>query len=140
MGLGEGEVGKGDAGAGIEYASVTSCLTVTCLLDDGSYVGGHLSLMKVGLDSTQVLPAMKDLIGNHQVTKIAIAGQLDTWNPAYFSKTLYNSDMGSNYLDQAPDTGQLASADTSSAVASALGSSAPTTTESKEGSFTIKIE
>jgi hypothetical protein len=80
------------------------------------------------------------LIAAPKATKIDIAGQLDRSNLAYFSKPLYNDNMGSNYLDQAPDTGQLASADTSSAVAGALGTDAPVTTESKEGTFTIKME
>jgi hypothetical protein len=45
--------------------------------------------------------------------------------------------MKSNYLGEAPATGQLRSADTSYAIANALGTDAPVTTESREGSFTI---
>jgi hypothetical protein len=137
MPLSEGQIGSGQSGSGIDYSGVTSCLTVTCLLDDGSYVGGHLSLLKVEKDSTEVLPAMKDLIGARKVTKVVVAGQLDTWNPAYFTKPLYDEEMKSNYLGEAPDTGQLHSADTSYAIANALGTDAPVTTESREGSFTI---
>jgi hypothetical protein len=137
MPLSEGQVGTGQSGSGIEYSGVTSCLTVTCLLDDGSYVGGHLSLQQVEKDSTEVLPAMKDLIAGRKVTKVVVAGQLDTWNPAYFNRPLYNANMESNYLTEAPTTGQLNSADTSSAIANALGTDAPMTTETREGRFTI---
>jgi hypothetical protein len=137
MPLSEGQIGTGQSGSGVEYTGVTSCLTVTCLLDDGSYVGGHLSLQKVEKDSTEVLPAMKDLIGGRKVSKVIVAGQLETWNPAYFTKPLYNNNMESNYLSEAPDTGQLQSADTSSAITNALGTDAPVSTETREGSFTI---
>lgn len=44
MGLAEGVVGTGAPGEGIDYDEVSSCLTVTCLLADGTTVGGHLSL------------------------------------------------------------------------------------------------
>jgi hypothetical protein len=79
--LSEGQVWTGQSGGGTDYSGVASCLTVTCLPDDGSYVGGHLRLLKVEKDSTGVLLAMQDLIGGRKVSKVVVAGQLDTVEP-----------------------------------------------------------
>src|SRR5580704_15847843 len=97
MGLGEGEVGTG-AGS-IDYDGVTSCLTVTCLLADGSTVGGHLSLQRASgkLDSTEVLPAMRSLIGGKAITSVVIAGQTYRWNPAFLNLPLMTDAGDSNY-------------------------------------------
>jgi len=100
MALAEGEEGTGTGS--IDYAEVTSCMTVTCLLEDGSAVGGHLSLQrKAGKhDSTEVLPAMQTLIGGKKVTSVVLAGQMDLWNPAYLQKPAI-SDAGENNHDPA---------------------------------------
>jgi hypothetical protein len=135
MALDEGDVGEGTGS--IEYGGVSSCLTVTCLLEDGTTVGGHLSLMKKTRDSSEVLPAMKDLIKGRKVTKIHLAGVLDCWNPRYLTTPLFNSSGDSNY---ASEGGQLASEDMSDAVKSGLGADgAVVTSEEKEGAFTIDM-
>jgi hypothetical protein len=137
MPLGEGEVGSGHGS--IDYAAVTSCLTVTCLLDDGSCVGGHLSLMrKAGaLDSTEVLPAMVSLIPQDRtVLLIHLAGELATWNPGYFTTPLMDDAGESNYKDQ--PNGQLPEGDCSADVAAAFGVDASVvSSEDQTGAFTI---
>jgi hypothetical protein len=132
MALAEGEVGTGTGT--IEYSGVSSCLTVTCLLDDGTTVGGHLSLLRVSgkLDSTEVLPKMKELIGSKPVTGVAIVGKLDTWNPAYFDKPLFKDDGERNYESDLERDSVLG------AVAEKLGlDTYNITVEDRTGSFTI---
>jgi hypothetical protein len=132
MALGEGEVGTGTGS--IDYASVTSCLAITCLLEDGTTVGGHLSLFKASgaLASNEVLPAMKELIGGRTVKKIVIAGELDTWNPAYFDLPLFDDQGQPNYQ------GEQQAYDVSGSVGSRLGAlDALTELVPRNGTFTI---
>ncbi|MEU9130552.1 hypothetical protein AB0D08_21045 [Kitasatospora sp. NPDC048540] len=79
--LAEGEVGEFGI-SGVPYAAVTTCLTVTCLLDDGNHVGGHLSLQRSGtaLASDEVLPAMKGIVGSRRIVRMHLAGVLDSWS------------------------------------------------------------
>ena len=99
MAVEEGQVDTGAAGEGISYSGVTSCLTVTCLIEDGGYVGGHLSLIKKNINSAEVLPAMKQLIAGRGVAKVHLQGQLDMWNPQYFVIPLTSDTGESNYPD-----------------------------------------
>ena len=97
MALEEGEEGTGNGS--IDYGGVTSCMTVTCLLADGSTVGGHLSLQRHPgkHDSTEVLPAMQTLIGGKKITSVVLAGQMDLWNPAYLQLPAMKDNGEGNY-------------------------------------------
>jgi hypothetical protein len=135
MALAEGEVGTGSGS--IEYSGVTSCLTVTCLLEDGSTVGGHLSLQRVAgkLDSTEVLPQMASQIGGKKIVSVVLAGQLDRWNPAFLTKPLYADDGTNNYGDAVPGRDSMWSG-----VQAALGfgyDDVQFDTQDKNDSFTI---
>lgn len=136
MALGEGEVGTGGA-EGIEYAAVTSCLTVTCLLDDGTHVGGHLSLMRAAgaLASDEVLPAMCSLIPTDRTTTaVHLAGMLDTWNSAYLTTPLFgdNGEVDPVYIGA-----YLARDDLTGPVCATLGASVAASAEQRDGAFTI---
>jgi hypothetical protein len=135
MGLAEGEVGKG--ADGIEYDGVDSCLTVTVELEDGSYVGGHLSLYKAGsgLDSTQVLGAMKDLIAGAKATGVKLAGQLSTWNPIFLDHTIESGEAGGAFKGDFIDE-----KDMKDAVLDKLGlSGTSVSSEDKTGSFKVSL-
>jgi hypothetical protein len=136
MGLAEGQIGVGAVGEGITYDGVSSCLTVTCLLEDGTYVGGHLSLQKQGsgLDSTEVLPAMKQLIGCQKPMKVTISGVLDQWSPAFFDLPFISASGDFNYGED------VSVGDTSYAVLSALDASGATVEQNTAtGTFNVKL-
>lgn len=133
MGLGEGKVGPGEDG--ITYDGVDSCLTVTVELKDGGFVGGHLSLYKAsdGLDSTQVLGALKDLIGGAKVVSVMIYGQLSTWNPVFLDKTIESGEAGAAFNGDFVEE-----KDMKDAVLDKLGlSGTPVRSGDKTGTFTI---
>jgi hypothetical protein len=138
MALAEGEVGTGEGS--IEYSAVTSCLTITCLLDDAAktHVGGHASLMRKGdhYGSTEILDRMSEKIpGERTVIKILIAGALGSWHPDFLTDTPYIDDLGNKNYDPV----QIGPCD--SEVASHFGvDSGVVTSENKEGGFTITLE
>jgi hypothetical protein len=141
MSVDEGEVGQGAAGEGIDYGAVTSCMTVTLVLDDGSYVGGHLSLLipQGALDSTSVLPAMANLVGGRQVTWVHLAGQSDTWNTAYLDDPLFQG-TGEGSTQNPAYPNQLASNDLSGTICGYFGvDTSICSQEDREGAFTIKF-
>ena len=87
MSVDEGQVDEAGP-EGIEYGAVTSCMTVTGLLDDGRHVGGHLSLTIPDgrYDSASVLPAMWGLVGGRTVVRVHLAGNGDMWSPSYLTE------------------------------------------------------
>jgi hypothetical protein len=148
MPLAEGQEGEFGAG-GVPYTAVTSCVTVTCKLDvtPAAYVGGHLSLsVPPGrLDSSQVLPAMKQRIAGRTIAKIHVAGRLDAWNDAYLTKPLFTgagANAVSNYDTELPNTaeGALASVILGQLIDWDGDSPLPSPThETREGAFTIAL-
>ncbi len=141
MSVDEGEVGEAGE-EGIEYGAVTSCLTVTCLMDDGSHIGGHLSLVipPGRLDSSLVLTSMRSMFGARSPIMVHIAGQLDLWNSRYLREPLMTGEGEAATLNTAAYTGQLAADDVTGEIRSQLGAAAITpTTETRNGSFTIKL-
>ncbi|MFI1577580.1 hypothetical protein [Embleya sp. NPDC020630] len=80
----EGAASGTPAGTEIDYGHVDSCLTVTCHLDAGRMVGGHLALYAstenvaasepLQLDSNLVLPRMLVLIGKSAVQRLDVIG------------------------------------------------------------------
>ncbi len=140
MAVGEGEVDTSVKDAGVEYSGVDTCFTVTCLLEDGSYVGGHIALMVPGgkLDSSQVLGDMKGRFGGQKVTKVHIAGALENWNPAYLRDPFFiGDDFNTAKYPEPPSQG-----DVTDEVRSQLGLDGGTafTTEQKKGPFTVKLD
>lgn len=136
MALEEGQVGRADGE--IEYSAVTSCLTITCLLDDAArtHVGGHASLMRKGNNygSTEILGRMSDLIPGGSVLKVHIAGALGSWHPDYLLDTPYIDDEGNKNYDQV----QIGPCE--SDVAAHFGVNVGVvTSENKEGGFTIRL-
>ncbi|MET9821666.1 MULTISPECIES: hypothetical protein [Streptomyces] len=90
----EGEVKSVGPGGTITYPSVTSCLTITVYLRDGSKVGGHASLLQMsgGMYSDQILPAIRSQVGEGRVEKIDVSGAVSAWNPAYLRTAIEKSD------------------------------------------------
>jgi hypothetical protein len=108
MSVDEGQVDEAGP-EGIEYGAVTSCMTVTCLLDDGNHVGGHLSLTIPDgrYDSASVLPAMWGLIGSRAVVLVHLAGNSDMWSPSYLTEPQWKgsgetADLNPFYTEQPP--------------------------------------
>jgi uncharacterized protein DUF4157 len=93
--IAEGEVSEVGPGGTITYPSVTSCLVITAYLRDGSKVGAHASLyrMGTGLYSDQILPELKRRIGSKRgVERIDVSGAVSSWNPEYLKKAIERSD------------------------------------------------
>jgi hypothetical protein len=140
MPLGEGEVGTGQTG--ITYSTVTSCLTVTCRMDDGTYVGGHLSLTPTGGGqvSTEVLPAMVQEFQGRKVTAVKLVGQEDLWNPLFLDETpeTVGAAGGKGVMTAA---GEIIPGDMEQAIRAKLGLDATVnvTQETRNGDFTIDI-
>jgi hypothetical protein len=140
MPLGEGEVGTGQTG--IAYTTVTSCLTVTCLMDDGSYVGGHLSLTPTGGGrvSTEVLPAMVQEFQGKKVAAVKLVGQKDLWNPLFLDETpeVVGAAGGKGVIT---DKGAIVPGDMEQAIRTKLGldASVNVTQETQNGDFTIAM-
>lgn len=62
---------------GVNFGGVTSCMTLTCILADGSKVAGHLSQANyVG-----VVPGMLVGIAGRTVSKVIAAGTFGAWTP-----------------------------------------------------------
>ena len=78
----EGEVVKAKSNDSIVYPSVTSCLTLTCVLGNGGMVGAHASHHKRGTYGyDEILGAVRDKLGSDRVNvkKVWILGDLSSW-------------------------------------------------------------
>jgi hypothetical protein len=137
MGLAEGQVGTGEGS--IEFDGISSCLSITCLLDDDehTHVGGHASLMRKddALRSTEIMAAMSAQIpSDRKVLKVHLAGVLGSWHPDYLTaKPLYGDDKEQNY-----DSVQIGDCD--SVVAAHFGVSTDVvTSKSEEGNVKVEL-
>ena len=85
----EDEIKRAPSGKSIKYPSVTSCMTITCELEDGEKVGGHAFLF--GRTGADFIAAMKTEIGGTKVIKVIAQGEgarckgysssFGCWNP-----------------------------------------------------------
>jgi len=121
------------------YPSVTSCLTITCLLEDAerTHLGGHASLQqKEGkLPSTKILPEMVALKpADKAVVAIRLAGALSAWNSSYLTSQVAIETDGTRNQP----TGD---ADCKGAVAAAFGVSTDivTTRDTPDGDVTVEL-
>ncbi|MFD8024064.1 hypothetical protein ACFV6G_27050 [Streptomyces lavendulae] len=107
----EGQVKEVAPGGVITYPSVTSCLTVTVRLADGGLIGAHASLFQVPgeLRSDEILAAVKDRVGNRQVTAVQVKGAVGAWHPSYFVKAIESYGKGEQVpVTSGPDPDGLA--------------------------------
>ncbi|MFF4403499.1 hypothetical protein ACFY2W_21145 [Streptomyces sp. NPDC001262] len=109
----EGQVAETGPGGTIVYPSVTSCLTVTVRLRDGSKVGAHASLFQVpgAYRSDAILAAVKQRVGARAVRAVEVRGAVGAWDPGYFTKAIeaYGDGEAVPYPTR-PDPGGLARA------------------------------
>lgn len=81
----EGRVEVAPVGAGIRYGAVTSCMTVTCYLDDGRKAGAHMVLVTgdgAQLASHQILSALRGRLDG-KVGKVELIGDFESWQTKY---------------------------------------------------------
>lgn len=67
------------SGQGINFGAVTSCMTVTCILADGSKVAGHA--WQFGYD--HILSSIKSKLSGRTVSEILVAGVGGVWTPDF---------------------------------------------------------
>ena len=90
----EGMVVEGGSDDGITYPSVTSCMTITCLLDGGAKVGAHDAIFQ--RVQPQVFMALKGKIGKRTVQKVRAAGSGSSWTPRMTSQVQLSEDFAKN--------------------------------------------
>ncbi|MER5974799.1 hypothetical protein ABT112_34775 [Streptomyces sp. NPDC002055] len=111
--LTEGQVGEVRPGGTLLYPSVTSCLTVTVRLADGTKVGAHASLFQVPGEyrSDRILAAVKDRTGARAVRAVEVRGAVGAWEPSYFTRAIESYAEGEQVpLPAGPDPEGLARA------------------------------
>jgi len=82
---------------GVNFGGVTSCMTLTCVLADGSKVAGHLSQANyVG-----VIPGMLAGIAGRTVNKVIAAGTFGAWTPNLEDQATF---IQNHYQGQPPAT------------------------------------
>lgn len=77
--ISEDHVGIAGPADTINFGAVTSCMTITCLLDDGSKVAAHL--VQFGGSPDKTLMALKAAVQGKTVTKVVAMGDGDSWGP-----------------------------------------------------------
>lgn len=75
----EGEVKTAAKDEEVDFGGVTSCMTITCILEDGTKVSAHEGLEK--RVSGGAYSALKSAIGSKKVAKVLAAGGGDYWSP-----------------------------------------------------------
>ena len=78
----EGDVVEAAPTQGIDFGGVTSCMTLTCILSDGSKVAGHA--WQFGYE--HILSDMQTLLSGKTVSRILIAGVGGAWTPDFKSQ------------------------------------------------------
>ncbi|WP_052303362.1 hypothetical protein [Dickeya dadantii] len=73
----ENEVRAAAAGEGIHYPSLSSCMSITCILNNGSKVGAHA--YQFGDSGITLINRMKALIGNNIVVAVKAKGHGGCW-------------------------------------------------------------
>jgi hypothetical protein len=75
----EGEVKTAAKDEEVDFGGVTSCMTITCVLEDGRKVSAHEGLEK--RVSGGAYSALKAAIGTQKVVKVLAAGGGNYWSP-----------------------------------------------------------
>jgi hypothetical protein len=75
----EGEVVEAEAGQGVDFGGVTSCMTVTCILSDGAKIAGHA--WQFGYD--HILSGISARISGRTVDRVIVAGVSGAWTPDF---------------------------------------------------------
>ncbi|ANE74760.1 hypothetical protein [Dickeya solani] len=73
----EDEVKSATATEGIHYPSLSSCMSITCILNNGSKVGAHA--YQFGDSGITLINRMKALIGNNTVVAVKAKGHGGCW-------------------------------------------------------------
>ncbi|WOA53039.1 hypothetical protein [Dickeya solani] len=73
----EDEVKSATATEGIYYPSLSSCMSITCILNNGSKVGAHA--YQFGDSGITLINRMKALIGNNTVVAVKAKGHGGCW-------------------------------------------------------------
>jgi hypothetical protein len=103
----EGKLVEAPRTQGVDFGSVTSCMTITCLLDDGHKVAAHDAVFE--RVTPHIFTALKQKIGSRTVSKVLAAGAGSCWtwdmrSQADLSQTLAQTVPG---WSQSPWTAQL---------------------------------
>ncbi len=73
----EGQLVEAPRAKGVDFGSVTSCMTITCLLDDGHKVAAHDAVFQ--RVTPHIFTALKQQIGTRTVSKVLAAGAGSCW-------------------------------------------------------------
>jgi hypothetical protein len=90
----EGHVVDAGATDGIDFGGVTSCMTITCLLADGSKVAAHDAIFQ--RVQPQIFTALKGQIAGRAVSKVITAGAGSMWTPRMTSQTQLSNEFAKN--------------------------------------------
>lgn len=88
----EGRVVVASAADGIDFGAVNSCMTISCILDDGSKIAAHDAVFK--RVQPQIVFALKGRVpaGRH-ITRVIAAGAGTCWTPTMESQQELASGM-----------------------------------------------
>ncbi|WP_407321810.1 hypothetical protein [Dickeya ananatis] len=80
----ENEVKTATAAEGIHYPALSSCMSITCILSNGSKVGAHA--FQFGDYGITLINRMKALVGNNAVVAVKAKGHGGCWGKALESQ------------------------------------------------------
>jgi hypothetical protein len=75
----EGEVKEAKPDDDIDFGAVTSCMTITCILEDGGKVAAHDAIYQ--RVSPHIFEALKRKLDNRKVARVVAAGSGSCWTP-----------------------------------------------------------
>ena len=88
----EGRVVVASAADGIDFGAVNSCMTISCILDDGSKIAAHDAIFK--RVQPQILFALKERVpADRQIARVIAAGAGTCWTPTMESQQELASGM-----------------------------------------------
>lgn len=95
----EGQVVQVDKSQGIDFGGVTSCMTITCILEDGVKVAAHDGVFE--RVKPHIFKALKGKLNKRSVARIVVAGSGSCWTPRMGSQ----QDLASSFVKNDPKFG-----------------------------------
>lgn len=79
----------------LAYSKITSCLSVTCICDDGTIGGGHIAMIPFGF--WYVISNLAKILSGKNITKVCVIGS-DAWANPNNLNNIFNSTDPSLYF------------------------------------------
>ncbi len=90
----EGKIVEASGTQGIDFGGVTSCMTITCILNDGTKVAAHDAIwLRV---APHIFKAILGKINSRKITKVIAAGAGSCWTPQMNSQQNLSDTLSKN--------------------------------------------